>query len=512
MARRNFKGRRRRKRRRRFCAAGLSLLAFSCRPLCGEAALFSARYEEVDATMAATSAAEFHTLWEMVVIRQESRDIEQGRGPPVKQVCLYGLSNSTLQIAGYLLGQAQPPIDELEIFDAAPRRDGAPRLSGHLLSLLEEGFGSRVRRSDRHGSGAFVPGGPPSARQAGDGPVCDMVVFSKASPRFSIDRVLPHLGEHVVVVWVSDSCVLEQGENASPTCNFLNTFWISTKLILRGYCSPGICMARIPTAWLKDPNTVELDCDAFTGQHGTNASLSEYGQDWFVWWNFFRPFREKPGLYVDVGASLPFDYSNTVLLDRCLGWQGVCVEPNPHILSFLQAYRSCTVFPNCIDEEKFKGKAFSDRNGQLEFTADCLPLGEVLARAGLKGRRIDLLTIDVEHHEMGVLRSVDLDEFDVRFIVIEVTRGATWLEVDSYILPKGYAKIAVLGRDVVYGKLAELRSAGFADWQPMLISDEEPRTLLPNGYAKFHQRVIDEEVEEEMRRERRAMYAGLRRR
>ena len=101
------------------------------------------------------------------------------------------------------------------------------------------------------------------------------------------------------------------------------------------------------------------------------TSFYRRGQDWFALSNFLG--LGSTGVYVDVGASLPFDYSNTatgqqhnmqmpwpamvpwpancshglfpeVMLDRCLGWQGVCVEPNPHLSILLEVYRSCQVF------------------------------------------------------------------------------------------------------------------------------------------------------------------------
>jgi len=207
------------------------------------------------------------------------------------------------------------------------------------------------------------------------------------------------------------------------------------------------------------------------------------------------------------GASLPFDYSNTVVLDRCLAWEGVCVEPNPHLVPFLQAYRNCQLFEVCVDGEASTSKrTFSDRDGTFAFAADCLPLADILARAGLRGRRIHLLSIDVEHGELGVLKDFPLADFDVRFIVIEVTHGARWLEVETLILPHGYAKIAVLGRDVVYAKLEELAARGLADW-PLL---KENEAVLPPAWSDFHYRVVDDELEEEMRRERTAFYAGQR--
>ena len=119
------------------------------------------------------------------------------------------------------------------------------------------------------------------------------------------------------------------------------------------------------------------------------------------------------------------------MLDRCLGWRGLCIEPNPHISLLLEAYRSCQVLPHCVATEASE-RPFAGRDGHVEFKAFCRPLGELLREAQLQ--RIDLLTVDVEHQELAVLQSLDLREFDIRVMVIEVTRGARWLEVPSMIL------------------------------------------------------------------------------
>merc|ERR1712216_297635 len=148
---------------------------------------------------------------------------------------------------------------------------------------------------------------------------------------------------------------------------------------------------------------------------------------------------------------------NTAFFDKCLGWRGVCVEPNPFLGSFLRAYRGCQVFQNCVDEVKIHGKPFSYPDGQMAFGADCLPLSDILTRAGLLGRRIDVLSIDVG-------AALPFEYSNTAFIVIEVTQGARWLEVDTILLPRGYAKVAVIGRDVVYTRLEELTNRGLASW------------------------------------------------
>lgn len=277
-------------------------------------------------------------------------------------------------------------------------------------------------------------------------------------------------------------------------------------------------MSRVPTEILQDPNVLPLSCDEFATENGSHTAIGEFKQDWFLYWNFFRNHgpaprvdgRERGGVYVDIGASLPFEYSNTVAFDRCFGWRGVCVEPNPHLAHFLRAYRSCDVLEHCVDDQGTKGKAFSDRDGNVEFTADCLNMEEVLLQSNLWEERIDFLSIDVEHGELSVLQGLPLDKVDIRIIVVEVSRGARWLEVDTAVLPHGYAKVAVLGRDVVYVKLGDLQSGGLSNW-PLLARPNGAAVTMPHDWAEFHQRVVDEELEAEMVRERDAFYAGLRR-
>lgn len=441
---------------------------------------------------------ELQYLWDMVVVRQMSRNVPQGDSPPIRRVCQFGVSEGSAELAQWMLTFPDPPVEELELLDLGEVGIDDSMLS--RASILQGAFGARVKAFP--GLWKRQPG-----HEVEEGDICDLLLVSKVSTRFSLDRIMPRLGSHVVVIWVSDECIHETGEVASPACAHMNSFWERTYLMMRGYCSHRICASRILTSILQDPNVLDLHCNNFSTLDGSNSSISEFGQDWFALSNFLG--LGSKGVYVDVGASLPFDYSNTVMLDRCLGWQGVCIEPNPHLSLLLEVYRSCQVYTNCIDEAGLQQRPFSDREGKVEFYADCLPLNAILRSAGLLKQRIDLMSIDVEHQEMAVLRGLNLDDFDVRVMVIEVTRGARWLEVDSILLPQGYAKVAVLGRDVVYVKLEELLEKNLAAWP--IFQGRNRKATLPDGWAQFHQRVLDEEMEEEMRQERNAYYAGLRR-
>lgn len=50
---------------------------------------------------------------------------------------------------------------------------------------------------------------------------------------------------------------------------------------------------------------------------------------------------ERPFTYADVAANHFKRISNTYFYDRCLGWRGLCVEPNPRYHAELRQKRSC---------------------------------------------------------------------------------------------------------------------------------------------------------------------------
>lgn len=390
-------------------------------------------------------------------------------------------------------------------------------------------------------------------------------------------------------------CITSEGETSSHSCGFLNLLWESTVLLRRGYCSNNVCMARVSASELEDPNVLPLDCDGLAGFRGASdarswsSPASEFSQDWYVLWNFLRSgvdgqplvdFGGSDGVYVDVGANFPFEYSNTVVFDRCFGWRGLCIEPNKGLLPWLTNYRNCEVINYCVKEAAESDRVFRGLDGGFAFAVDCLSLDEILTQAGLRGKRIDLLSVDVEQGELGVLRGLSLNDYDIRVIVMEVSRGARWLEVDTEVLQYGYAKVAVLGRDVVYAKLGALYSQMGIDklWRhhqdsfllgyaledgidrseieakaqcvemaescsgvtcsnvdqactlrsgnvlynspsrevshtkvaiPPIIS--RGSALMPSNWADFHQRVITDEVEAELKREKVLTELGLRR-
>lgn len=235
-----------------------------------------------------------------------------------------------------------------------------------------------------------------------------------------------------------------------------------------------------------------------------SRTLSEYAQDWFFQYNFFRHEEDpsqrgyklsgKKFVYADLGGCLPFDYSNTVFFDRCKKWSGVCVEPNPSLVVFLEAYRKCRVLPLCVSDKDNPRSVFRYRDGDAAFAARCTTLSSLLTETDL--HTVDFLSVDVENQEEKVFQNFNFADFDVRFVVVEVGRGVNWLKLDTLFLKAGYLKIAILSRDVVYASLKALKETkgNLPGWE-MLNNMEGP--LLPPGWDDFHYQVINDETKTE---------------
>ncbi|TAK95436.1 FkbM family methyltransferase [Patescibacteria group bacterium] len=156
-------------------------------------------------------------------------------------------------------------------------------------------------------------------------------------------------------------------------------------------------------------------------------------------------FENQPsGLYLDIGAYHPKRFSNTFQLFT-KGWHGINVDPFPGVKKLFDLARPKDVNlemgisessgsmlyhvfdqqgVNTFDEKRVEtniANGFKKR-GTLDIPVDTLR--SVLSKHAQK-QKIDLMTIDVEGHELPILRSNDWSQFSPRVIVIEMMRQLT---------------------------------------------------------------------------------------
>jgi FkbM family methyltransferase len=140
-----------------------------------------------------------------------------------------------------------------------------------------------------------------------------------------------------------------------------------------------------------------------------------------------------PGFFVEVGANHPFKGSQTWHLER-RGWCGVLVEPLPEYAGKLCEARTATVFAAACSSPENAGRVLPFyADGALSgldrarlaswakpnvISVPVWTLDQLLEEAGAP-RPIDFLSVDVEGHEIEVLRGFDFARWAPRFILLE---------------------------------------------------------------------------------------------
>lgn len=147
---------------------------------------------------------------------------------------------------------------------------------------------------------------------------------------------------------------------------------------------------------------------------GDFVSFSQAGQDEWV-----HSIVGDSGFFVDVGAHDGIVHSNTYALEQ-LGWTGLCIDANSDAFLRCKANRPGSQHSLGI---------VSDHQGFLNFdgitvTAGgsmpviCARLEDFLDRNETP-TVIDYLSIDVEGHDLQVLKGMDFDRWHVHLVTVE---------------------------------------------------------------------------------------------
>ena len=140
-----------------------------------------------------------------------------------------------------------------------------------------------------------------------------------------------------------------------------------------------------------------------------------------------------PGFFVDVGANHPWSGSQTWHLEQ-RGWRGILVEPLPEHADLLRQTRTATVFAVACSSPENAGKvlpfyaddALSGLN-RAQMAPWAKPqvidvpvrtLDSILEEAGAP-QPLNFLSVDVEGHEIEVLRGFNFARWAPRLILME---------------------------------------------------------------------------------------------
>jgi FkbM family methyltransferase len=187
-------------------------------------------------------------------------------------------------------------------------------------------------------------------------------------------------------------------------------------------------------------------------------------------------FGNRRGYFVEVGANEPRERSQTWHLEQA-GWTGVLIEPQPALAAKLRAARSAQVFAVACSSPDDAGKTSPlhvagplsalDRermapgaNPETVIDVPVRTLDSVLEEAG-SPPGFDFLSIDVEGHEIEVLRGFDIARWHPRLILLEDHVGD--LSKHRFLTAAGYRIIRRYENNGWYVPRAAADRPGLAD-------------------------------------------------
>lgn len=209
-------------------------------------------------------------------------------------------------------------------------------------------------------------------------------------------------------------------------------------------------------------------------QKGQLVFFSQIAQDWYLYTHHFTNLK-RPGTYAEIATQNPVEGSNTFFYDACLGWKGLCVEANPVTHVQIHRVRSCELVPTCVSRTDGEHVSFllKDDAGGIEHTNKnklewktpaqkvnlvCMSLERMLTRRSIT--RLDYLSLDVEGHELEVLKGVNWNRTAINSMTIETTEESL-PGIEGYLKSVGYkrhfpiideyhTRLGLLRRDAIF--------------------------------------------------------------
>jgi FkbM family methyltransferase len=189
--------------------------------------------------------------------------------------------------------------------------------------------------------------------------------------------------------------------------------------------------------------------------HNSKAQLL---QDLFVLWHTGE---QRGGFFVEFGAADGVHLSNSWLLEKHYGWNGILAEPARCWQNQLGKNRACTIDNRCVWSMSNNTLQFKETEEAVLSTVASFSENDEHSNARVSGhtydvetitlvdllvqhrapKTIDYLSIDTEGTELEILRAFDFARFDVRIITVE--HNATNIRTPIYDLltSHGYERI-----------------------------------------------------------------------
>ena len=166
------------------------------------------------------------------------------------------------------------------------------------------------------------------------------------------------------------------------------------------------------------------------GKRRIQKSYSGGAQDLIINY-FFR--NKKKGVYIDVGCYHPYNGNNTMLLYN-RGWSGINIDLDSHTIDFFDYVRKRDENINIAisEQEGEKNLYFFHNRSAINSLSEIRKnnakeirkiqtktLNSVIKNSKFKNEKINLLSIDVEGHEIELFKGFDIRRWRPKLVLLE---------------------------------------------------------------------------------------------
>jgi FkbM family methyltransferase len=189
-----------------------------------------------------------------------------------------------------------------------------------------------------------------------------------------------------------------------------------------------------------------------------HSSKSQLGQDVLA---LASKGLSSPGYFVEFGATNGVDLSNTFILEKDFGWEGILCEPATSWHDDLKRDRDCSIDTRCVFTTSKEHVSFTETKiGELSSISSFVkgdghsPLRKRLSRYEVETVSlldllvehqaptfIDFLSVDTEGSEYEILKSFNFDAYSFGLICVEHNFTPNRAKILSLLESQGYRQI-----------------------------------------------------------------------
>ncbi|XP_021943517.2 protein Star [Folsomia candida] len=193
---------------------------------------------------------------------------------------------------------------------------------------------------------------------------------------------------------------------------------------------------------------------------------------------------KRGGYFIECGANDGEFLSTSLPLERDWGWSGLLLEASPSLFQKLltrnrKSWAANVCLSGRVEQNEFKvynkseeswmsgigkivpgkkykyprfqGQTVSFKGFRTEGKIDCFPLVSLLT--ALNVTTVDFFSLDVEGHEMEVLKTIPFDQIDIKVLFVEhilIPEGKEGLR--AFLKGKGYNVVVASSTDFLFKK------------------------------------------------------------